>query len=366
MMRVLWKVNRLDPTWPSVRVRALMPAIMLRELGFDIAVTADRPSDDDLRNRDAVIISKSFGDDDLWVSTRTKELGKTLVIDLCDDIFGASRDAASAEASRQQARRADVITTTGEVLRDVIARQIDESNRVVIVSDPVETLALTHALVATFPPDRAQRTRVYGAGILRGWWRKLIGRRRALKPGRKTVVWFGTAGLPGQGTGIDALAAIAQRLNTIDREIPLQLLIVSTAYGRVARAAKAFTFPWAFRDWALLPVYKYIAGADVCVIPNPQTPYAIAKSPNRALLALNAGTPVIASASPAYTSLDKAIVMDDWEGGLRRYLTDPAAVEADLAVAREVIDRMFATALIRDRWADVLTRARRQNGHASS
>lgn len=365
-MRVLWKVSRLDLTWPSVRVRALTPTLLLRERGFDITVTDRRPSEDDLRGFDAVVISKSFSDDDLWLSIRTKELRKALIVDLCDDLFGAKRDVANAEAFRQQTSRADVITTTGEVLRDTIARQVNKPDRIVIVPDHAETLALTRALVATFPPDRTQRTQVYGARTLHGWWRKLIGRERALKPGRKMVIWFGMAGLPGQGTGIDALAAIAPQLNAVDREIPFQLLIVSTAYGRVARAAKTFTFPWAFRDWALLPAYKHVASADVCVIPNPQTPYAIAKSPNRALLSLSAGTPVVASGSPAYAPLGKAIVTDDWEGGLRRYLTDPVAVEADLAAAREVIDRMFAPALIRDRWADLLTQVLRQACRPSS
>jgi hypothetical protein len=185
----------------------------------------------------------------------------------------------------------------------------------------------------------------------------LIGRERALQPGRKTVVWFGMAGLRGQGTGIEALATIAPDLAAVDRDIPLQLLIVSTAHGRVARAAKTFPFPWAFRDWSLLGVHEHVTGADVCIIPNPATDYASAKSPNRALLALSAGTPVIASASPAYASIAGSIVIDDWQGGLRRYLANPGAVKNDLAAARAVIDHEFAPVAICDRWAQALAEA---------
>ena len=357
MMRVLWKVSRLDLTWPSVRVRAMTPALLLRKKGFDVAVTAQRPAENELRNRDVVVISKSFSDDDLWLAARTRQLGKKLVVDLCDDVFGEDRDAANAAAFGGQAAQADIVTTTGEVLRDIIARQIGGSDRIVIVPDHAETLPLTRELVAAFPPNGKGRTRVFGAGPLRKAWRQLIGRERALTPGRKTVVWFGMAGLTGQGTGVDALAAIAPQLNAVNNEIPLQLLIVTTAHRRTSRAAAAFDFPWSFRDWSLLSVHEHVASADVCVIPNPQTSYASAKSPNRALLSLSAGTPVVATSSPAYASLNGAIMVDDWQGGLRRYLTDPAAVAADFATASRIIEREFSAASIRDRWARVLDQA---------
>jgi hypothetical protein len=357
MMRVLWKVSRLDLTWPSVRVRAMTPALLLRKKGFDVAVTAQRPAENELRDRDVVVISKSFSDDDLWLAARTKQLGKKLVVDLCDDVFGEDRDAANAAAFGGQAAQADIVTTTGEVLRDIIARQIGGDDRIFIVPDHAETLPLTRELVAAFPPHGKNRARVFGAGPPRKVWSRLTGRERALTSGHKTVVWFGMAGLPGQGTGIDALATIAPQLNAVNKEIPLQLLIVTTAHGRASRAAAAFDFPWAFRDWSLLSVHEHVASADICVIPNPQTSYASAKSPNRALLSLSAGTPVVATASPAYALLSDSIVIDDWRGGLRRYLTDPAATANDLAAAGRIIEREFSAATIHDRWATVLAQA---------
>lgn len=355
MIRALWKVNRLDVTWPGVRVRAMTPALLLRHAGFETVVTSRPPTDGTAH--DVVIISKSFSDDDMRLAARTKELGKALVIDLCDDIFGDDRDLANAEAFRNQAALADIVTTTGEILRDAIARQIGGDGKITIVPDHAETLSLTRDLVRAFPPNTKQQIRVFGARPLRRAWRKLIGRERALDPRRKTVVWFGMAGLPGQGTGIEALAAIAPDLNAISNEIPLQLLIVSSAHGRAARAARAFKFPWAFRDWSLLSVHEHISGADVCVIPNPPTAYAVAKSSNRALLSLSAGTPVVASASAAYAPFGDSIVIDDWQGGLRRYLREPHAGAADIAHAREIIDREFAPRVIADHWARVLTRA---------
>jgi hypothetical protein len=331
--------------------------MLLRQVGFEVSVTAERPTEDRLRRCDVVIISKSFTDDDMWLASRAEALGKALVVDLCDDIFGESRDAGNADAFRKQGAQADLVTTTGEALRDIVARQIGGTGKISIVPDHAETLALTRDLVAAFPPGPHHRTRVFGAGPLRKTWRRLTGRERALGAGRKTVVWFGMAGLPRQGAGIEALAGLAPHLNAVNNDIPLQLLIVSTAHGRVRQAAKAFAFPWVFRDWSLLGVYEHVARADACVIPNPPTAYAAAKSPNRALLALCAGTPVIASASPAYAVLGDTIVTDDWQGGLRRYLTDPQAVNNDLAGARGVIDREFAPAIVRDRWAQVFTDA---------
>ena len=353
MTRALWKVNRFDLTWPSVRVRAMTPALLLRQAGFDTLVTDQPPPD--LDAHDVIIISKSFTDDDMWLAERAKQLGKPLIVDLCDDIFGEGRDAANADAFREQAALADAVTTTGEILRDTIAGEMGGDGKIVIVPDHAETLPLTRDLVAAFPPDPKQRVRVFGAGPLRRAWRKLTGRERALDPNRKTVVWFGMAGLPGQGTGIEALAAIAPELNAVNDEIPLQLLIVSTAHGRASNAAQAFKFPWAFRDWSLLSVYAHVGSADVCIIPNPPTAYAVAKSPNRALLALSAGTAVVASGSAAYAPLSDSIVIDDWHGGLRRYLGAPQAKTADVARARDIIEREFAPRVITTQWARVLT-----------
>ena len=357
MIRVLWKVSRLDLTWPSVRVRTLTPAMLLRQRGFDIAITDRGPADKELRDRDVVIINKSFSDDDLALTARAKQLGKPLVVDLCDDVFGEARDAKNAAAFRGQAVQADLITTTGDLLRDTIARQIGGDDKIVIVPDHAETLALTRDLVAAFPPSGRERSDVFPAGSFGTIWRRLIGRERALDPSRKTVVWFGMAGLAGQGTGLEALAAIAPQLEAVNREIPLQLLIVSTAHGRTTEIAKNFAFPWGFRDWSLLGVHDHLASADVCVIPNPPTDYATAKSPNRALLALSAGTPVIATASPAYAALGDNIVVDDWQRGLRRYLADPAAARADVSAARGIIERQFAATVICDHWARVIEQA---------
>jgi hypothetical protein len=335
----------------------LTPAMLLRQAGFDVAITDRGVSDDELRDRDVVVISKSFGSDDTALAEKAKALGKPLVIDLCDDIFGESREAGKADTFRRQAEIADVVMTTGEVLRDIIAQQIGGSDKIAIVPDHAETLALTRNLIAAYPPDANDRVRVFGAGPLRSAWRRTIGRERALTPDRKIVVWFGMAGLRGQGTGIEALAAIAPQLNVINREIPLQLLIVSTAHGRVSAAAKTFAFPWAYRDWSLLGVHEHVAHADICVIPTPATDYASAKSPNRALLSLSAGTPVIANASPAYAPLGNTIVIDDWHGGLRRYLTEPDAVRRDLAAARITIEREFSPERTRERWAQTLVAA---------
>jgi hypothetical protein len=358
MIRALWKVSRLDLTRPSARVRTLTPAMLLRRRGFDIAITDRDPTNEDLHDRDVVIINKSFSDNDLTLAVRTKQLGRALVVDLCDDVFGEARDAKNAAAFRGQAVQADLVITTGELLRDTIAGQIGGDEKIVIVSDHAETLALTRDLVAAFPPiGRERRRYAPPPGALHKTWRRLTGRERALDPNRKTVVWFGMAGLAGHGTGLEALAAIAPQLEAINREIPLQVLIVSTAHGRTTEIAKNFAFPWAFRDWSLLGVHEYVAGADVCVIPNPPTDYAMAKSPNRALLALSAGTPVIATASPAYASLGDTIVIDNWQRGLRRYLSDPTAATADVAAARDIIKRKFAAHVVCDRWARALEQA---------
>jgi hypothetical protein len=362
MPRILWKVSRLDITWPSVRVRAMTPALLLRRQGYDVQVGDGGWNETEIRAADIVIITKSFTVDDLEFARSVKELGKLLVVDLCDDVFMDGREA-SAASFREQAGLADRIVTTGEILRAAIERQVSDPSKLRIVPDHAETRTLTQELLEAFPPQNAQqRERVFGSFGPRRLLNTLTRRERALSPARRTIVWFGTAGLPGQGTGIEALAGIAPQLNAVARDMPVQLLIVSTAHGRVTSLATAFEFPCVFRDWRLLSVFDHVTAADVCVIPNPATDYARAKSPNRALLALMAGTPVVASASSAYAGIANSIIQDDFEGGVRRYLTDRCAAQADIRTGQTDIALAFSADAVAVQWAHMFSEL--MSGHA--
>src|SRR4051812_22335932 len=101
MPRILWKVSRLDVTWPSVRVRAMTPALLMRRHGYDVELSDIGWSEPNIRAADIVVINKSFAASDLELARRAKSLGKPLVIDLCDDVFMEGRET-SATGFRDQ------------------------------------------------------------------------------------------------------------------------------------------------------------------------------------------------------------------------------------------------------------------------
>jgi hypothetical protein len=164
-------------------------------------------------------------------------------------------------------------------------------------------------------------------------------------------------GIAAQGVGLEALARLAPPLASLNREIPIELVIVTSDYARAMESVSAFPFPAVFRQWRLLSFLDHVENADVCVLPHPETAYALSKSANRALASLNVGTPVVADFSRAYLPLSEAMVLGNWELGLRRYLTNDVAMQSDISKAHSIISRLFSLEVVGDAWGAAVTEA---------
>ena len=368
-MRILWKVPCIDLTWPSVRIRTLSPALSLRTRGHEVSVREARPSVEEIGWSQAVVINKSFTADDLWLADRAKAMGKPLVIDICDDIGAVDRPD-DLRSFLQQIAGADCVVTTGDELACRIRALGGTTAPVEVIGDGAEDRQSLARLAEAFPPRTVKEWhRVFGEGLRRRLLARLSGREPRLSTKRRTVIWFGMPGQKEDGVGLTTLPLVAQALNAVNQTIPLQLLVVTRGHAAFREATQSFSVPCIFRQWALLPACDLIAGSDVAILPNPDSAFARGKSPNRALLALSCGTPVIASALPAFEPLAGAVVLDDWEGGLRRYLGDRDAAERDVVAGQALIQANFDADSICSRWEFLLSelstsRTRRQAASA--
>jgi glycosyltransferase involved in cell wall biosynthesis len=171
---------------------------------------------------------------------------------------------------------------------------------------------------------------------------------------RRRVIWFGNHGAAHSPFGMGMLAEVIPALEEINRRIPLELIIVSNNEQKFQDVTRGLTVPAKYHPWQLSTIFKLISAADVCVLPNAKDEFSVCKSPNRAVLALSLGVPVVASNLPSLAPLKECIIIDHWVYGLTTYLTNAEQRERDLRSAAELISREFAGEAVARRWKSLL------------
>ncbi len=185
---------------------------------------------------------------------------------------------------------------------------------------------------------------------------------------RKTVLWFGNYGAPHSDFGLLALLPVIPALEAVARDIDIELLVITNNRKLFDTYIAPAAVPTRYIEWSADAVFDAMYHTDVCIFPFGHDAFSVTKSSNRPVFAFEHGVPVISSRLASLEPLSAAIVFDDWEGGLRRFLGPgaDAAREVAVAAAREVIDRLYAPAVIGRAWLDVLQRPARKLRHGYS
>lgn len=405
-LRVAWKLHSLDHRIASVRYRAILPVLALNGRGVASRLYRS-PGLTRLERADVVVFVKSVTVKDLMLAQRLHARGVPIVLDLCDNIFVPNYmrkfPVRPADVFEAMAQYAAAITTTGPALAEVIRRRVGPEIPVLIVPDGIETrstaaqgrrlLVRAKALdvlqklasprswingglraaekvqrlfagapgsvapaAATHPDVRRPRSPAPGgAGPAAG---------AAAGPG-KTVIWFGNAGAEYGRFGLSDVVDIAAHLEKAFARVPFELLVVSNDRDAYLRLIKPLPFPSRYLPWNAETIQDQIKGSCVAIIPNSSDPFAICKSANRAVLALHLGVPVVASRTPALEVLRECVVLDDWEQGIVRYLTDPGFGQEHVSKASSLLAREFGPAIIAARWSEALHLARNGGRRAS-
>ena len=372
VQRILWKVSGPRLGWASVRIRTLLPALALARAGCHVTVTDSRPSDAHLSACDIVVINKSFTEDDVATAEAARARGISVVFDLCDNIFAPNYGSGlgrEAQVFAEIARLCQLITTTGSAMTAILEREVPSTLPIRVVPDGVETLEDIKRLISILRSGHApdlptlrlvlkdvacRERHIDKPARLRLWFDAIAKGDGWLSRNRKTVLWFGAPGRTGDKNGLASLRLAKPYLEAVNADVPIQLLTVSCSRKLFHAYTADFGIPSVYRDWSLLGIYDWLAAADLAIIPNAKDAASIVKSANRAVLSLANGNPVVADAVPAMAEFADCTVLDDWDAGLRRYLTDDAARAADLAAARVKIERDYSLDAIGNRWRTVL------------
>ena len=385
---LVWKVQTLNLNVASLRYRCLLPLRYLAECGVESDIYGD---DDPVKltpHTEALIFVKSFYPFDVETCKRAHRMGIPIIIDICDNIFideySANKSYVLADNFRLMAEMATAVVATGSAMKaEVEAAIVSLPKRptVVIIPDGSESISdIAFAIRATRRKRLIQRSRKLLKRIRRLSKRAKSKRKpkktsatspssptyknqpAPLRPypwplvpsGTKTVLWFGNHGAKYGNFGMLNILDAADALQRVAQDCPLRLLVISNSRDKYEAHIAPLPFATDYLPWHPRQIYAYIRESDVVIIPNSRSRYSICKSANRAVLALSQGTPVIASATPALDMLEGCVWLDDWEGGLRAYLTKPQTARTHVQQAQSVISQQLSGQVIAQKWLSLL------------
>ncbi|OUM72339.1 hypothetical protein AUC60_18475 [Pseudomonas caspiana] len=174
-------------------------------------------------------------------------------------------------------------------------------------------------------------------------------------PTAKQLLWFGNHGADYANFGIRDVVLIKSALESIAKDYDVELVIVSNDRVKYETYILPLNIPSRYVPWSKSSIELEMQRAHVVLLPNSLDPFSICKSANRAVQALIHGLPVVATNTPALAPLHGAIVVDDFFGGLKRYLSSASEVLRDVKHGQELAAMHFSPDRIAQLWLGTIT-----------
>lgn len=337
--RFTWHADSYDSSLASIRYRLDAPLAALAARGVSI----DR-HDRAAESTDAILFCKSHGKQALEIAERARATGRTIVYDLCDNLFAAHRAGHVSVARLERHRRilslADHIVFATPALAEQIARELPggTAHRHVVPD-----------VLDTGPPVLLDRPTA-----LERWELKRLDRFLARHATALHCVWFGKS--LGRESGYAHLDLAVSRL--ADHARPVTLTVVSNARVKLWRAAARWPVPVHYMPWRLATSRVTLARHRLAIVPVGLNDYTTGKTINRPATAILAGLGVVADAIPSYEELRPYIALGDWPGGLDDYARWDATTQARLADARAMLTGRYGQDAVAAQWQAVLDTVR--------
>jgi hypothetical protein len=189
-------------------------------------------------------------------------------------------------------------------------------------------------------------------------WRRWLARRRlgalserlAAASTSSRLVWFGSHGGPSGDHGMGDLETLRPLVESLHGEHPLSLTVISNSAEKFGRLVRPWRLPTHYLEWSPVTFLPALRLHEIAVIPIRDNPFTRCKTNNRLATALAAGLATVASGIPSYLPFASACALDDWSGGLRRYIFDPESRRRAVVAGQDVIRRDWTLPVIADQW----------------
>ncbi len=397
-----WKVTSLNANIASVRYRCALPLLLLNSAGFNCRVF-EAPAEKDLNDLSALVFVKSFSCSDYLLALDSVQRGIPIVLDLCDNIFVEEYDyGRSSQVFIAMSYLASAIVVTTDALADVVRKVVGKDVFIYVIPDGIENEEKVDACIelmrlasgaeknvnskfALYAKRLRRLLEVYqgvgATGIVRllgGHAKKYVselfdyldvffvralekinsyGYRRKIESyggAKRRILWFGNHGAKYSSFGMLELLRIRADIEAIAKEFDVELVVVSNDYRKYSKKIRKFKAKTRYVEWSSENLSKEFSRADVVVIPSSNDEFSVCKSANRTVSSLMNGVPVVASSTPALEALSDCIVLDDFVGGLRLYLSDEKSVRLSLDKAKKRINELYGDNYILHSWSKVI------------
>ena len=176
-------------------------------------------------------------------------------------------------------------------------------------------------------------------------------------PEPKQVIWFGTHGVQ-YGQKLFKLLELIPSLIEVHKSNPICLQIVceESAYPIYQKHFELLPIPTKYTPWTQYNSYHAIHQSHVTLIPNSLDPFDICKSPNRAILSLSLGVPVVATKTPALSSFQDCLFFEDWANSINAYLNNSDLVYRHISQAQSIIQHYHSGEAIADSWSKTINK----------
>ncbi len=350
----LFRIAKRDLQLASVRYRGLMPACVLRQLGWQVVLSAgDDPVPESV---DMVVAVKPLTARESDWAINACASGLPVVADLCDNIFVddyADLSGAIAERFCKLASKVVAITVPTESLQRIVLNATKlPASRVLVVPDIAETPLLLSR----------QRKLLGESWQLKDLLQRVarpLKRRPPSSPPR--LFWYGNHGASYANFGLTDLLIFRDALAQAAIVHGAELWVVSNHRERFQTIAKDLPISTRYFEWTPTIIDDLLPTVDVCLVPNSLDEFSRTKSANRALKALNNGIPVVATPTAVYQGLEDAIWLGDPTAGVLAYLSDRSIRKRHLRQARLAIERDHSVHALR-RSLEQLVEVARQPG----
>ena len=332
-----WRPTTSDVRVASVRIRCLNPLRELRRRGYPVELF------DPARGGaySVVIYSKVYDTSVQAEARRLQANGTRVVLDLCDNHFYNPLNLAVLHNAAVQLRRmvsqADDLVASTDAMAHVLREETGGGKPVTVIGDAVES---TIEGVRAAPWER--------------WWarRRLqaLAKRLGDSAARTRLVWFGSHGGPAGEHGMADLETLRPLLESLHQEHDVSLTVISNSAAKFARLIRPWSMPTYYLDWSADTFWDALRLHAIAVIPIRENPFTRCKSNNRLVTALAAGLAVVATGIPSYRPFEEFCALDDWSGGLRRYILDTEARRRAVAGGQRLLELEWTLATIADRW----------------
>jgi hypothetical protein len=314
-------------------LRCSIPARYLAEAGWTSELLDRR----DPYRYDVVVFQKLYDEPALGLAGELRARGIRVVLDLCDNHLynpeGVPKLARRSERLLRMLELADVVSVSTATLGELLPRR-----DAIVVDDVLDEYDLTKT-------RQRVRSRLPRLGVL------------SKRSPELTLVWFGGAGMTSPSFGLTHLRKIVPVLNELNRELPLELTVISNSRSGYRAAASEATFASRYVEWRLDGFPAQFHGHSICVIPIVVNPFTRCKTANRVALSLHLGTPVIADRIPSFDEFEPYVLFGDWATSIRRYAEDSELRERHVREGGRFVRVSYTRERAIRQWSSLFERA---------